>query len=235
MHKARLAKNLRCEWFSILKHQFLRRFSKDLTKPHSRLLEHITSELKEEKTAIEGRDMDFGLQYLKTNNWRCTKANTSSKITLSKSIDSVDITILYKAKAPVEDSNAVESENFGIRPKDERSTARFVAIIDKGAPNKLVVDVVTDNGELGIKALFYTKDVDRYLFEEDLVFGYDVYTGPPFESLDERLKDRITNYLDSLGINKDLGVYVEMTSAEHEEKLYLSWLHETRDFIASIK
>ena len=44
------------------------------------------------------------------------------------------------------------------------------------------------------------------------------YTGPLFESLDENVQDKILGFLNSLGIDEDLAVFLETSSLEQIKK-----------------
>ena len=57
------------------------------------------------------------------------------------------------------------------------------------------------------------------------------YAGPDFSTLDERIQGSITEYLEGFGINEHLAAFVECMSLDKDQRLYMAWLANLKDFI----
>lgn len=107
----------------------------------------------------------------------------------------------------------------------------FVICLDSGKPDKMILEMVSIDGEMNINSLFTTKKPDAYLENKSYVLTGSEYNGPIFDSLDENLQDKILGYLNALGINEDLALFIESSSLEHESKLYNQWLKNFEKFL----
>lgn len=58
-----------------------------------------------------------------------------------------------------------------------------------------------------------------------------VYTGPVFQELDENLQLEFTKYLETRGVNADLGEYLRHLVYDKEQKEYIAWLKKVREFV----
>ena len=69
------------------------------------------------------------------------------------------------------------------------------------------------------------KDVHRF---ERQMMGY---VGPDFSTLDERIQTAITEYLEGFGVNEHLAAFLECMSLDKDQRLYMRWLNQLKDFI----
>ena len=58
------------------------------------------------------------------------------------------------------------------------------------------------------------------------------YTGPDFSTLDERIQTALSEYLDGYGINEHLAAFVECMSLDKDQRLYMRWLTELKEFVS---
>ena len=58
------------------------------------------------------------------------------------------------------------------------------------------------------------------------------YAGPDFSTLDERIQTSLTEYLEGYGINEHLAAFVEVMSLDKDQRLYMQWLSNLKDFIS---
>lgn len=106
-----------------------------------------------------------------------------------------------------------------------------MVLIKNESGSSLIVDMITVDGTMNINNAFITKKGEEYLNNKTLSFTTNEYTGPVFESLDENLQDKFLGYLNSLGINEDLALFIESTSQDQEEVLYGNWLSKFSNFL----
>lgn len=57
------------------------------------------------------------------------------------------------------------------------------------------------------------------------------YAGPDFSTLDERIQTSITDYLGGFGVNEHLAAFIECMSLDKDQRLYMQWLSNLKDFI----
>lgn len=58
------------------------------------------------------------------------------------------------------------------------------------------------------------------------------YPGPDFSTLDERIQSSLSEYLEGYGVNEHLAAFVEVMSLDKDQRLYMNWLQNLRDFIS---
>jgi complement component 1 Q subcomponent-binding protein, mitochondrial len=58
-----------------------------------------------------------------------------------------------------------------------------------------------------------------------------LYTGPPFQQLDEEVQSLLEQYLDVRGINTALALFVPEYIDVKEQREYLGWLGRVKDFV----
>ena len=57
------------------------------------------------------------------------------------------------------------------------------------------------------------------------------YGGPDFSTLDERIQTSLTEYLEGFGVNEHLAAFVECMSLDKDQRLYMNWLSNLKEFI----
>jgi complement component 1 Q subcomponent-binding protein len=107
-----------------------------------------------------------------------------------------------------------------------------VRVIKKGEKGGLLVDATLIDSSFEFNNVNYQDDVNAaydsiYLQQR---MG-DSYTGPDFNSLDERLQAEFTEFLSSLGVNEDLGSFMQVLSVDKDQRLYLKWLKNVNQFL----
>jgi complement component 1 Q subcomponent-binding protein len=105
-------------------------------------------------------------------------------------------------------------------------------IIKKGGKNGLFVQAN------GMDNAF---EFDSIQFSENLESSYndylanrptDTYSGPNFNSLDERLQSEFSDFFASLGINEELMSFINVLSLDKDQRLYLKWLKNLNEFFS---
>jgi hypothetical protein len=106
-----------------------------------------------------------------------------------------------------------------------------VYISDKGSKQGLVVEATSMDTEISYNAIQVTSDIEAakkvHRFERQ-VKGY---AGPDFSTLDERIQSALSEYLSGFGVNEHLAAFVECMSLDKDQRLYMQWLADVKDFI----
>ena len=55
--------------------------------------------------------------------------------------------------------------------------------------------------------------------------------GPDFSTLDERIQQSFMEFLGDIGINEETGSFIEVMSFDKDQRLYLNWLKNVKNFL----
>ena len=55
--------------------------------------------------------------------------------------------------------------------------------------------------------------------------------GPDFSTLDERIQQSFMEFLGDVGINEETGSFIEVMSFDKDQRLYLNWLKNVKNFL----
>ena len=59
------------------------------------------------------------------------------------------------------------------------------------------------------------------------------YAGPDFSTLDERIQNAISEYLEGFGVNEHMSAFIECMSLDKDQRLYMAWLGNLKDFVSN--
>jgi complement component 1 Q subcomponent-binding protein len=94
-----------------------------------------------------------------------------------------------------------------------------------------VVEATTMDTEISYNSVQVTDNISKaksvHRFERSL----RSYGGPDFSTLDERIQSSLSEYLVGYGVNEHLAAFVECMSLDKDQRLYMSWLSNLKDFI----
>ena len=95
----------------------------------------------------------------------------------------------------------------------------------------MIVEVTSIDTEINYNSVLVTNDVDKqkelHRFERQM----KTYAGPDFSTLDERIQTSISEYLEGFGVNEHLCAFVECMSLDKDQRLYMNWLSNLKDFV----
>ena len=199
----------------------------------SNLKELETDLSKTLKTEFEGEEADeerekFIRDFLKDKKWRIETSDDSTRVVLSKQENGHSIRVIYDAKLPENEDQAEEGQKNEEGEGDQNYT-EFVVVVDKKKPQKMLIDVIAVDGEINVNGIIFSAEADK-LAERKTVESFP-YNGPSFETLEEGLQQKISKYIEGLGINEELAHFIEETSIHHEAKLYKGFLQQFREFV----
>jgi len=131
---------------------------------------------------------------------------------------------------------AAEEEDDVFDEEDEPSfPARVNVTIEKPNQGALQIEAIAQDGMMVIENIFYHKDANLATAQTaDADWERrGVYAGPPFGNLDEDLQVLLERYLDERGINTSLALFIPDYIDYKEQKEYLSWLENVKNFVAA--
>jgi len=113
----------------------------------------------------------------------------------------------------------------------EHMTEFVVRITKKGGKSGLLVVGSSLDTAFDINMVQFSEDVNDLHEKFTQQTNVDFYTGPAFDSLDERLRTEFNDFLTSLGVNEELMSFINIYANDKDQKLYLSWLKNVNKFI----
>ncbi|KAK5110240.1 hypothetical protein LTR85_001299 [Meristemomyces frigidus] len=143
-------------------------------------------------------------------------------------------------KVAPEDSVApADREELRNDEEDQEGQPAFPAnvnvLVQRKAKGALRINLIADNGVFTIQSVSHLPDsaasnskTPSELLRED---PETLYTGPPFQQLDEEVQSLMEQYLDVRGINTALALFVPEYIDVKEQREYLGWLARVKEFV----
>ncbi|KAL1859396.1 Mitochondrial acidic protein mam33 [Paecilomyces lecythidis] len=113
--------------------------------------------------------------------------------------------------------------------------ARVNVTVEKPGSGALLIQTIAQDGVFQVEEVSYFNKSDlanAQTAEKDWA-RQSLYAGPPFENLDEDLQSYIERYLEERGINAELANVIPDYIQVKEQKEYVRWLENVRNFIAA--
>jgi len=134
---------------------------------------------------------------------------------------------------PSAEDGVDEEGSEGEDSDDSSWPARLEVTIEKPGKGAMVIEADVQDGMVVIDNVYHYTDVSHaYGKSADKVHErQELYAGPPFSNLDEDLQAMFERYLDERGINTVLAVFVPDYIDMKEQKEYLRWLENVKDFV----
>ncbi|CAN9084074.1 unnamed protein product [Alternaria sp. RS040] len=106
--------------------------------------------------------------------------------------------------------------------------------IERPGKGALAIEATAQDGDFLIEDLYYFPSADLAdpaTAEKDWS-RRALYTGPPFNNLDEDLQILLEKYLEERGINTRLALFIPDYIDHKEQKEYIKWLNNVKNFVA---
>jgi len=95
----------------------------------------------------------------------------------------------------------------------------------------LVIDATSMDTEINYNNVATTSNIPEerkiHRFERQM----KQYAGPDYSTLDERIQTAMAEYLEGFGVNEHLCAFVECMSLDKDQRLYMQWLTNLKEFI----
>lgn len=149
----------------------------------------------------------------------------SARLELKKKASGFDITISYNARTPPpqEEDNQEEAMQDNILDFQ-------VCIQKEGKNSGFFVDAMVVDGNIQVHAVNTVDNIQEYY--NNFMNGKvdpDMYQGPDYFTLDEKLQTSFDNFLKTLGINEEVAALIDVYSQDKDQRLYMKWLSECKN------
>lgn len=208
--------------------------AKAQAKAPDSLAKVMASELQFEKQRYN--EFKEGEEFLKQTGFSLVESPDSVEIKLMKNAGDKVVEIRYQASEPVNEKDEEETEEENKEKKegeDEKDNIKtvtdFTVLVKNKDGSGLIFDCTTQETDLNVYHVAYSKNVEEMLKSIDR--DNKSYMGPSFENLDEKVQQSFVEYLESLGISDKLLAYIECSSIDKEQKMYMNWLNDIKEFI----
>lgn len=143
------------------------------------------------------------------------------------------IEVVFEARQPLPEEDMDDQEEGG---EEERGMTEnycdfTIYISDAAGKNGMIVEATSMDTEINYNTVQMSNDLDKqkqlHRFERQM----KQYAGPDFSTLDERIQTSVTEYLEGFGVNEHLCAFVECMSLDKDQRLYMNWLSNLKDFV----
>jgi complement component 1 Q subcomponent-binding protein len=117
--------------------------------------------------------------------------------------------------------------------QEQSFPARLNVVVEKAGKGALAIECVAQDGMIVIDNAYYFANAAHAMAKspETIAERQDMYVGPPFGNLDEDLQVLLERYLEERGVNAALAIFVPDYIDMKEQKEYLRWLSNVKDFV----
>ncbi len=122
--------------------------------------------------------------------------------------------------------NELDEEDYEEEGQQQSFPAHASIRIERPGRGALAIDAIAQDGDFLIESLSYFPSAelaDPVTAEQDWA-RRTLYTGPPFNNLDEDLQILLEKYLEERGINTRLALFIPDYIDHKEQKEYIRWL-----------
>ena len=170
--------------------------------------------------------------FLNESGFRFNETETGLEMTLTKEVGDKTVEIVFDARQPLpDDQPEEEKEPEEYEGPSENYCDFTVFITEANGKRGLVVDATTMDTEISVNNVQCTDDIKKMRQMPRFERSLQVYNGPDFSTLDERIQSSLSEYLEGFGINEHLAAFVECMSLDKDQRLYMKWLSDVKGFI----
>jgi len=207
-------------------------FSSEVDKARKKVAKALNKEVDYER---DNYAVDETAQSFIDENGYTLIEDNSINIALKKESSGFQVEISFQARYP-EETNP-EEEGFEEDQDEEAAQdpmgnyVDFQVYITSPEGRTTVWECLSIDSDLNIQSAFSVEDLNTYKTMSRFQRNEELYTGPYFNTLDERLQSAMMDYLKSFGINEELCIFVEHYSQDKDQRLYMDWLENVKNFV----
>ncbi|KAI0761310.1 mitochondrial glycoprotein [Trametes elegans] len=204
------------------------------------LAQRLGEELKYEKEAETPGEPDFLKAFKAQGTWAIEDTPGLDEVTLTRKFGNEDIRLIFSIAdiQNVDEPELDEGEEAAEEGEEAESVNSYpircsFSFTKAGAPGALTIDAMCQEGTFVIDNISYYNDakVGTELTAEADWKRRGFYLGPQFDTLDLSLQDEFDKFLQERGINQTLAYFVPEYAEHKEQKEYVSWLKNVKDFV----
>jgi len=212
------------------------------------LVHQIVEELQFEKEDnVEETPPQFITEYLNNNLYKIEDHPGVAEVVLTRTFGNEKIRVTFSVDVgqseglddPFEEDDAENVEETTAdedeADADEESSypVHAAVTIEKSGKGALSIDITSQDGAFMINTVLFYKDgklATEKSSEADMK-RQTLYLGPEFAQLDENLQVQFERYLEERGINTALALFIPIYSEYKEQKEYIRWLNNVKNFV----
>jgi complement component 1 Q subcomponent-binding protein len=210
----------------------------DIDKAEKKLVKILNQEIEfEEDNYQEDGSVK---QFLQDNKWVLEDKEGSNVLVMKKVSGNSVVQIYFSSRSPSFNDEEEQPED-GQEKKPEGENAEgeapnqeftdFNVYITQGKKT-IAFECVSVGGEIEVNNCNVIDDINVH--RSMVPFGMvavESYKGPDFATLDESLQQAMFDLLRSHGINEEVSQLIEHLALAKEQRLYMRWLKEVKQFI----
>ncbi|OJT13704.1 Mitochondrial acidic protein mam33 [Trametes pubescens] len=204
------------------------------------LAQRLGEELKYEIEAAAPSEPEFLKAFKAQGTWAVEDTAGADEVTLSRKFGNEDIRLIFSI-ADIQTEQEAEFEE-GEEPAESEESEQPLhsypircsfSFTKGGTPGALTIDAMCQEGTFVIDNISYYNDakVGTELTAEADWKRRGYYLGPQFDTLDVSLQDEFDKFLQERGINQTLAYFVPEYAEYKEQKEYVRWLKNVKDFV----
>jgi len=193
-----------------------------ITFSTSDLNNNQADELAEDNAIYDDADMDV----------QSGGANTKGSINQGRTQDG-NVRVAPEDRIAPADREELE-DDYEDEGQQQGFPARASIRIERPGKGALAIEATAQDGDFLIDDLYYFPSAelaDPATAEQDWS-RRSLYTGPPFNNLDEDLQILLEKYLEERAINTRLALFIPDYIDHKEQKEYIRWLNNVKNFVA---
>lgn len=134
----------------------------------------------------------------------------------------------------LENEQDQNEDGEGSTDQEPSVQCRLNIVVEKGEGKGCInIDALAQDASIIVENLYFYEDPAlAHSTNADATHKrMNIYSGPPFGTLDEDLQLMIEQYLEERGINAELAVFVPDYMDMKEHKEYMNWLKNVKKFV----
>lgn len=90
---------------------------------------------------------------------------------------------------------------------------------------------MTIDSSVNVNQIHFSENISQYNENFLAAKVIENYTGPEFGTLDEKLQQEFLDLFTGLGINDELGSFIEVVAVDKDERLHVDWMKNTKNIL----
>ncbi|KAH9172731.1 regulatory protein suaprga1 [Lactarius sanguifluus] len=189
----------------------------------------------EKQAAIEG-EPEFLKEFKTSGIWTIEDTPGNDEVTIHRKFGNEHIRLIFSIADLQGNEDNLESHEEEGTSEDMESSYPLrcsLTVTKPSVPGALSLDAVCQEGAFVVENVSFYKDST---LATDLTAEADwkrrgLYIGPQFETLDVSLQEEFEKFLRERGINESLAFFVPEYAQHKEQKEYVDWLGQVKNFI----
>ncbi|KAJ9121167.1 hypothetical protein QFC24_004841 [Naganishia onofrii] len=187
-------------------------------------------------TALAGREPEWLEEFTSNGIWKIVDRVGADEVTLERQFGNEKIKLTFSISDldnPPDISDLATDQEAEAPAQDSFPVRASLNITKSGTPGALVLDLLVEDESFIIdNTSFYP---ERALAEDMTAEGdwkrRGTYVGPRFDHLDEEVQSQFEQFLEERDVNGNLAMFIPLYAEYKEQKEYVSWLGNVKNFI----